>query len=188
MITRGSSPILIFFCILYSFKMNYSISELTRLNKKRMNSKQPYILCYNLWLHREFCFFFSWLCWDSPPRPSEHFSDLIQLNVIRNSSLLWLCWDSPPRPSEHFSDLIQLNVIRNSSLFVTPLGFAPKTFRTFFWPHSAKCHQNVVTFCDSVGIQTQDLQNRNLTLYSAKLRSLMIVQRYSKVCIIPNEQ
>ena len=159
MITRGSSPILIFFCILYSFKMNYSISELTRLNKKRMNSKQPYILCYNLWLHREFCFFF-----------------------------LWLRWDSPPRPSEHFSDLIQLNFIRKSSLFVTPLGFKPKTFRTYFWPHSAKCHQKVVTFCDSVGIQTQDLQNRNLTLYSAKLRSLMIVQRYSKVCIIPNEQ
>ena len=25
--------------------------------------------------------------------------------------------------------------------------------------------------CDPVGIQTQDLQNRNLTLYSAKLRS-----------------
>ena len=24
--------------------------------------------------------------------------------------------------------------------------------------------------CDPVGIQTQDLQNRNLTLYSAKLR------------------
>nr|DAJ81285.1 MAG TPA: hypothetical protein [Caudoviricetes sp.] len=36
----------------------------------------------------------------------------------------------PPRPSEHFSDLIQLNVIRNSSLLVTPLGFKPKTFRT----------------------------------------------------------
>jgi len=68
--------------------MNYSISELTRLNKKRMNSKQPYILCYNLWLHREFCFFFLWLRWDSDP----------------------------------------------------------KTFRTFFWPHSAKCHQRTVTF------------------------------------------
>ena len=27
-------------------------------------------------------------------------------------------------------------------------------------------------FCDPVGIQTQDLQNRNLTLYSAKLRDL----------------
>ena len=26
--------------------------------------------------------------------------------------------------------------------------------------------------CDPVGIQTQDLQNRNLTLYSAKLRDL----------------
>ena len=26
---------------------------------------------------------------------------------------------------------------------------------------------------DSVGIQTQDLQNRNLTLYSAKLRDLI---------------
>ena len=28
-------------------------------------------------------------------------------------------------------------------------------------------------FCDPVGIQTQDLQNRNLTLYSAKLRGLL---------------
>ena len=28
-------------------------------------------------------------------------------------------------------------------------------------------------FCDPAGIQTQDLQNRNLTLYSAKLRSLV---------------
>ena len=27
--------------------------------------------------------------------------------------------------------------------------------------------------CDSAGIQTLDLQNRNLTLYSAKLRSLV---------------
>jgi len=28
---------------------------------------------------------------------------------------------------------------------VTPLGFKPKTFRTFFWPHSAKCHKGVTT-------------------------------------------
>ena len=28
-----------------------------------------------------------------------------------------------------------------------------------------------IPYCDSVGIQTQDLQNRNLTLYSAKLPS-----------------
>ena len=28
---------------------------------------------------------------------------------------------------------------------------------------------------DPVGIQTQDLQNRNLTLYSAKLRDLLLV-------------
>ena len=29
-----------------------------------------------------------------------------------------------------------------------------------------------IYFCDPVGIQTQDLQNRNLTLYSAKLQDL----------------
>ena len=29
--------------------------------------------------------------------------------------------------------------------------------------------------CDPVGIQTQDLQNRNLTLYSAKLRDQCFV-------------
>ena len=49
---------------------------------------------------------------------------------------------------------------------VTPLGFKPKTFRTFFWPHSAKCHQKVVTFCDSVGIQAQALQNIFLASFS----------------------
>ena len=31
------------------------------------------------------------------------------------------------------------------------------------------CHYSF--FCDPGGIQTHDLQNRNLTLYSAKLRS-----------------
>ncbi len=31
----------------------------------------------------------------------------------------------------------------------------------------------MIFFGDSAGIQTQDLQNRNLTLYSAKLRSLV---------------
>ena len=29
---------------------------------------------------------------------------------------------------------------------------------------------SIFSVCDPVGIQTQDLQNRNLTLYSAKLR------------------
>ena len=40
---------------------------------------------------------------------------------------------------------------------------------------------------DPGGIQTHDLQNRNLTLYSAKLRSLKALQRYCKVWITPNE-
>ena len=34
--------------------------------------------------------------------------------------------------------------------------------------------------CDPVGIQTQDLQNRNLTLYSAKLRDLCTCLLVSK--------
>ena len=34
--------------------------------------------------------------------------------------------------------------------------------------------------CDPVGIQTQDLQNRNLTLYSAKLRDLYVRLLFSK--------
>ena len=34
--------------------------------------------------------------------------------------------------------------------------------------------------CDPVGIQTQDLQNRNLTLYSAKLRDLYVCLLFSK--------
>ena len=39
-----------------------------------------------------------------------------------------------------------------------------------------------ILISDPVGIQTQDLQNRNLTLYSAKLRDLIVVlwlQRYN---------
>ena len=35
--------------------------------------------------------------------------------------------------------------------------------------------------CDPVGIQTQDLQNRNLTLYSAKLRDRLLLQSYLKI-------
>lgn len=33
-------------------------------------------------------------------------------------------------------------------------------------------------FCDLGGIQTRDLQNRNLTLYSAKLPGLFALQKY----------
>ncbi len=32
----------------------------------------------------------------------------------------------------------------------------------------------MIYYSDPVGIQTQDLQNRNLTLYSAKLRDLAL--------------
>ena len=55
---------------------------------------------------------------------------------------------------------------------------SPQDLQNFFWPRSAK-KENApcpkwqgVLACDPVGIQTQDLQNRNLTLYSAKLRDL----------------
>ena len=34
--------------------------------------------------------------------------------------------------------------------------------------------------CDPAGIQTQDLQNRNLTLYSAKLQGLLVGMRMSQ--------
>ena len=36
---------------------------------------------------------------------------------------------------------------------------------------------SIFSVCDPVGIQTQDLQNRNLTLYSAKLRDLCSKKR-----------
>jgi len=77
------------------------------------------------------------------------------------SGVLFLLFVTPlgftPKTFRTFSDLIQLNIIRELSLFsdfirefchflVTPLGFKPKTFRTFFWPHSAKCHQRIITF------------------------------------------
>ena len=45
--------------------------------------------------------------------------------------------------------------------------------------------------CDPVGIQTQDLQNRNLTLYSAKLRDLQIctfAKLFAKVHILIDNQ
>ena len=57
------------------------------------------------------------------------------------------------------------------------MGFKPMTFRTFFFPDiSYKKTPNSTlqysgrTFSDPDGIQTHDLQNRNLTLFSAKLR------------------
>ena len=60
---------------------------------------------------------------------------------------------------------------------VIPVGFKPTTFRTFSRPSlSALKIKNVqprkaAPPGDSGGIQTHDLQNRNLTLYSAKLRN-----------------
>ena len=35
--------------------------------------------------------------------------------------------------------------------------------------------------CDPVGIQTQDLQNRNLTLYSAKLRDPLFCRPFLRL-------
>ena len=78
---------------------------------------------------------------------------------------------------------------------VIPVGFKPTTFRTFSFPISdtkkrvqtyllclysfGKCDSSGNT-SDSGGIQTHDLQNRNLTLYSAKLRNhhVFAVQNY----------
>ena len=37
--------------------------------------------------------------------------------------------------------------------------------------------------CDPDGIQTHDLQNRNLTLYSAKLRDLPFFQTRAKIVL-----
>ena len=37
--------------------------------------------------------------------------------------------------------------------------------------------------CDPDGIQTHDLQNRNLTLYSAKLRDLCFFQTRAKIIL-----
>ena len=42
------------------------------------------------------------------------------------------------------------------------------------------CYVFLYYLCDPVGIQTQDLQNRNLTLYSAKLRDLYVCLLFSK--------
>ena len=63
---------------------------------------------------------------------------------------------------------------------VTPVGFKPTTFRTFFFPDisyrkkscmtNKKGYSASIPVSDSGGIQTHDLQNRNLTLYSTKLR------------------
>ena len=56
------------------------------------------------------------------------------------------------------------------------------TFHPFFgilWRNRRKS--------DPDGIQTHDLQNRNLTLYSAKLRSLYAVQKYAFPLTWPND-
>ena len=64
-----------------------------------------------------------------------------------------------------------------SATLVIPVGFKPTTFRTFSRPSlSAQKTKKVQLrqlhpLGDSGGIQTHDLQNRNLTLYSAKLRN-----------------
>ena len=42
---------------------------------------------------------------------------------------------------------------------------------------TASNHSTSLSFRDPVGIQTQDLQNRNLTLYSAKLRDQKLLLR-----------
>ena len=82
-----------------------------------------------------------------------------------------------PKTFRTFSDLIRLKNNTLSGHQVTPLGFKPKTFRTFSDLIRLKKQYSCRQLSDSVGIQTQDLQNRNLTLYSAKLRSLTMVQR-----------
>ena len=46
-----------------------------------------------------------------------------------------------------------------SSSLVTPLGFKPKTFRTFSGLIRLKKQYSFRPSSDSVGIQTQDLQN-----------------------------
>ncbi len=53
-----------------------------------------------------------------------------------------------------------------------PSGFIPKKQkRMTFLSHSLPIFRIITKVCDSAGTQTQDLQNRNLTLYSTKLRS-----------------
>ena len=44
--------------------------------------------------------------------------------------------------------------------------------------HYNRQRSNPLPIGDPVGIHTQDLQNRNLTLYSAKLRDLYRLQKY----------
>ena len=46
----------------------------------------------------------------------------------------------------------------------------------------------ITLFCDPGGIQTHDLQNRNLTLYSAKLRSQNAIFRNATAKITINNQ
>gem|GEM_PF-6636510 len=73
--------------------------------------------------------------------------------------------------------LIKEVQLRQLHPLVIPVGFKPTTFRTFSRPSlSALKIKNVqprkaAPPGDSGGIQTHDLQNRNLTLYSAKLRN-----------------
>ena len=50
--------------------------------------------------------------------------------------------------------------------------------RLYRFHYNNRQRSNPLPIGDPVGIQTQDLQNRNLTLYSAKLRDLYRLQKY----------
>ena len=64
--------------------------------------------------------------------------------------------------------------IPHTSVATIPVANASAAFTSIFCFKNKKgVAWKCYTFlCDPVGIQTQDLQNRNLTLYSAKLRDL----------------
>ena len=70
--------------------------------------------------------------------------------------------------------------------FVDPFPFHGKVLQTLNLHVRANkfalpCRFNV---CDPVGIQTQDLQNRNLTLYSAKLRGRNVCFQAMSACSV----
>ena len=60
-----------------------------------------------------------------------------------------------------------------------PVGWRQPSYKNLKSPEELKVNfllRELLIFRDPVGIQTQDLQNRNLTLYSAKLRDHGVIR------------
>ena len=111
---------------------------------------------------------------------------------------IWCCGGRRPPLRKRCSCLnytlyCMLRRQETSATLVIPVGFKPTTFRTFSRPSLSALKTKKVQPRkdappgDSGGIQTHDLQNRNLTLYSAKLRDPLFCRPFLQLYDIETE-